>query len=321
MTIATVKKADLRAPLAKRALVFHCAPCNRTWDAEPGRIEDAPELEHHPWRYFAVCSFCGAEAGQAGWQRALLKGWARATGPRTPEGKAAVTRNLAGHPTPEEALRTRFNGMKHGLSAKVATYFPAKPDGYSFCTSCEVDRDWCEAQPACVKQAQTFLLHHAAFESRDPKVLNGVYAQMHAAIFTVLQQILQTIIADGVKIVAPQYISHEGEVIVAKFLDEHGKEHVINDIQAHPLFKPLAELLTRTGLSLSDMGMTNRVIEADEDELGRLTQATAVDQEAESEYLRARTDSMKALREMLERARAKTDTDPALLEYRDGSAD
>jgi len=44
-----------------------------------------------------------------------MKGWANATGPKTPEGKAAVRKNLAGHPTPEETRRTRFNALKRML--------------------------------------------------------------------------------------------------------------------------------------------------------------------------------------------------------------
>lgn len=45
--------------------------------------------------YFCKCPVCGKEAEQASWKK---------------------------------ALRTRFNGIRHGLSAKTATYFPAKPD-------------------------------------------------------------------------------------------------------------------------------------------------------------------------------------------------
>ncbi|CAG4882320.1 protein of unknown function [Georgfuchsia toluolica] len=44
---------------------------------------------------FCKCPVCGEEAEQASW---------------------------------EKALRTRFNGIKHRLSAKTAMYFPAKPD-------------------------------------------------------------------------------------------------------------------------------------------------------------------------------------------------
>jgi hypothetical protein len=87
--------------------------------------------------------------------------------------------------------------MKHGLNARVATYFPAKPDGYAFCERCDVDRTWCYEQPACVKQTELFMLHHAAFEQRDPKVLGRVHSDIHAALVATLQLCLQQVLAVG----------------------------------------------------------------------------------------------------------------------------
>ncbi|WP_230368792.1 hypothetical protein [Paludibacterium denitrificans] len=92
----------------------------------PLRIDDAPESEHHPFSYVGVCPLCDAECPQAPFHKALVKAWANATGPRTPAGKASTAKNLDGHPTPEEALRTRFNAMKHGMSAETAQYFPCQ---------------------------------------------------------------------------------------------------------------------------------------------------------------------------------------------------
>ena len=104
-----------------KTVVFRCKACKSTFEAEPARVEEAPaDDDVHAWRYFHPCA-CGEEASQAPWQRAAMKAWRCATGPKTPEGKAAVRENLRGHPTPEEALRTRFNGMKHGLNARTAT--------------------------------------------------------------------------------------------------------------------------------------------------------------------------------------------------------
>jgi hypothetical protein len=301
-------------PGTPRALVtFQCRPCKKTFEAEPARTEDAPELEHHPFRYFADCPGCGAEVAQAPWERALMKAWQNATGPRSDEGKAAAARNLEGHPTPEEARRTRFNAMKHGLHARSATYFPAKPDGYSFCSGCDVDRTWCGEQPACVKKTELFMLHQAAFEQRDPKRLMGVYSELHSALFAVLQQILQTIIADGVKITAPQYYTDkEGLMVIAQYVDDHGKLTTINDISAHPLFKPLGELLSRLNLTLSDMGMTTKVIENEEGQQGHLTPATQDDM---SDFKRAQMKALEALAGKLERGQGKTSQDPVLLEY------
>lgn len=313
-------KSDHSQPKAE--ITFRCAACRATFAAPPARVEEAPERTWHPWAYFAPCPTCGVEAGQAPWEAAAFKAWAHATGPRTPEGKAATAANLAGHPTPEEALRTRFNAMKHGLSAKTATYFPAKPDGYAFCSACEIDREWCGRQAACQKRTELFMLHHAAFETRNPKVLAGLYGDLQAAVFAVLQQIIQTIIADGVKIEAPQYYTDkDGVLIVAQYIGEDGKLRTIKDIQAHPLFKPLGELLSRNGLSLSDMGMTAKAVEEEEQEFGRL-QVQEQAREALTDFTQRQAKALEDLRGLMERSNSSRERDPVLIEHRqqDGGA-
>jgi hypothetical protein len=297
-------------------VTFRCGVCRHVFNARPSEVVDAPEREHHPWDYYAACPVCDARAGQAYWEKALLKAWTAATGPKTPEGLAATAKNLEGHPTPEEARRTRFNAMKHGLAARTATYFPAKPDGYAFCKACDIDRDWCADQPACARQTQLFMQHHAAFESGDPKHLKGIYADLQGAIMAVLQQILQTIIADGVKITCPQWYTDKetGRVIIAEYIDENGKRRVLTEIEAHPLFKPLGELLSRNSLSLADMGMTAKVIEQEEQEMGRL-QAQDDARQALSDFSRQQADSLAALRAMMERAQENRKNDPILIEY------
>jgi len=305
-------KSDYSKPLAE--VTFRCAACRRTFSAAPDRIDALPERDWHPWAYFSGCE-CGEEASQATWEVSLLKAWQSATGPRTEEGKASTAINLEGHPTPEEALRTRFNAMKHGLSAKTATYFPARPGGYAICASCEIDRTWCGQQAACAKQTQNFMMHHAAFESRDPKHLRGVYADLQAALFAVLQQILQTIIADGVKIEAPQYYTDkDGVMILARYMDDDGKMHTIKDISAHPLFKPLGELLSRNNLSLADMGMTQKVIDDDDQEFGRL-QVQDQAREALTDYAQRQAKALEDLSELMQRATEKRDRDPILIEH------
>ncbi len=223
--------------------------------------------------------------------------------------------NLEGHPTPEETLRIRFNAMKHGLSAKTATYFPSRPGQYAFCAGCDVDWGYCYSQPACTKQTRLFMQHHAAFEQRNPKHLSGIYADLQAALFAVLQQILQTIIADGVKIEAPQYYTDkDGVLIVAEYTDDAGNRRVIKDISAHPLFKPLGELLSRNNLSLSDMGMSQKVIDDEEQEFGRL-QAQTQTRETLTDYSARQVQALEALKTLVTQAGSKRDADPVLLEY------
>ncbi|MCE5181653.1 MAG: hypothetical protein LLG15_07625 [Betaproteobacteria bacterium] len=304
---------DRSTPLQE--VTFRCKSCKRDFSSLPERTEPAPDVPHHPYSYFCPCPDCGEESAQAFWEKNLIKGWHNATGPKTAEGIAASSANLDGHPTPEEALRTRFNAMKHGLSARAATYFPPKPDGYDFCSGCDVDREYCRAQPACVKKTELFMLHHAAFEQRNPKHLMGIYADLQASVFAVLQQILQTLIADGVKIESPKYyVDKNDTLIVAEYLDENGQRRIIKDINAHPLFKPLGEMISRSNLSLADMGMTVKVIEDEEQGMGRLKQeGEAV--ESLSDYQRRTAAALENLVAKVGRAKIQTESDPLLLEF------
>jgi len=299
-----------------RQVTFRCDVCRHTWKGEPDLVEPDPEQAHHPFRYFATCTLCEAKhQPQAPWERALLKAHQHATGPRTPEGVAATSANLVGHPTPEEALRTRFNGMKHGLSASVATYFPAKPGKYAFCQQCDVDRYWCADQPCCVKQTELFMLHHAAFEQRNPAVLAKVHANMHAALVASLQMCLQAVLADGVVIATPKVQIHEGRSVTLKYVDQHGAEHAVMEYMANPAFKPIADLVTRLGLSLADLGMTVKAAADEESELrGRLAGA-AVATEALQDFSARMAATMEKLPGMLKAAREDAEKDPVLLEH------
>lgn len=306
---------DRSKPLSE--ITFYCkGPCCQSFKAQPGRVVEAAEQEHHPFVYFANCPTCGNECEQVSWEKNLFKAWRNATGPRTEEGKAATAANLEGHPTKEEALRTRFNAMKHGLSARTATYFPSKPDGYAFCANCDVDRVHCASQAACVKKTELFMLHHAAFEQRDPKQLMGIYADLQASIFAVVQQIIQTIVADGVKVEQVVWDRDvEGNVKVAEYIDERGDRHILREnVMAHPLFKPLGELLSRANLSLADMGMTQKVIEIEEDQLGRIAHDQE-ETEAVQAYRNRMTELLAGMAEKVQRANQQTASDPKLIEY------
>lgn len=309
---------DRSQPLSE--ITFYCRACYRTFKATPTRVEDAPEQEHHPFSYHGTCPHCEAECEQVGWERGLLKAWARATGPRSHEGKTAAAANLTGHPTPEETQRTRFNAMKHGLAARTATYFPAKPDGYDFCKTCDVDRVHCALQPACVKKTELFMLHHAAFDQRNPKHLMRIYADLQASVFALVQQIVQTIVVDGVKIEKLVMGEDEkGRPQVIEYYDEDGRRRLLRDeTQAHPLLKQLGELLTRTGLSLSDMGMTHKAIEAEDQEAGRLAHEQETREGADA--FRQRTvQLLESMAERVMRANRQTDVDPVLIEYQQDS--
>lgn len=300
-------------------VTFRCGVCRHTWDAAPEVVEDDPEQPHHPWAYAATCPVCGAtQQPQAPWERALLKAHQASTGPRTPQGLAATAANLDGHPTPEETLRTRFNAMKHGIHARTATYFPAKPDGYAHCRTCDVDRWWCGEQPACVKQTELFMLHHAAFEQRDPKVLSALHGELHAALVASLRMCLQGIFGHGAMLMVPkvQIDAKTGKSVTLTWVDKDGDEHTVMEYAANPLFKPIADLVSRLGLSLADVGMTVKA--AEDDEAGMLRGRLKDDGPA-GEALDAFAARMAAALDkvpgLLGAAAADAARDPVLLEH------
>ena len=299
------------------AITFRCETCYaHEFSAAPSRTEPDETAPHHPWRYFGLCPRCGAECEQAKWERGLFKAWVSSTGPRTEEGKAATAKNLEGHPTPEEALRTRFNAMKHGMSARVATYFPARPDKYSFCANCEVDRTWCGRQSACTKQTEIFMLHHAAMEQKKPGLLVGLHADFQASVFLIVQMILQQIVADGVQQKKPVYRTLEdGTIEVADYFDLQGNRHIIYDeIQAHPLFKPLGEILSKNNMSLADMGVTQKTIEREEDAMGYIAKAENKT-ELLTDFAVKQAAALTNLAEMMAAAREQRKRDPVLIEH------
>lgn len=296
---------------------FRCDVCRHTWQAKPDLVEPDAEAPHHPYRYFGHCPSCEAQnQPQAPWERALLKAHQMATGPRTPEGVAATTANLAGHPTPEETMRTRFNAMKHGMHARTATYFPAKPDGYAHCARCDVDRDYCAAQPACVKQVELFMLHHAAFEQRDPKVLGRVHSDLHAALVATLQLCLQQVLGDGVVIKTPKVQVFEGTSVTLQWTDSAGQRHTVYEYAANPVFKPLTDLISRLGLSLQDLGMTQQAGDEQDAALrGRLAGAGQPVAEQLASYADRMATAMERLGKVIGEARAEAEADPVLLEH------
>jgi hypothetical protein len=302
---------------ALREVNFRCGECRHAWAGDPDLVEAAPEVEHHPHRYFANCPKCGAaHQPQAAWERALMKAHQRSTGPKTPEGIKAAAANVVGHPTAEESLRTRFNAMKHGLTARTATYFPAKPDRYNFCTQCDVNRSWCAEQTACVKQTEIFLLHHAAFQARDPKILSGLHSDLQAGLTATLQMLLQQALGDGVILRTPKVVlDKDGNSTTLTYLDGDGVRRYIYELQAHPALKVITEFVSRLGLSMADLGMTVRAADLEAESLpGRLSM-DAQTQEALSSFGERMAATMAAAKDMLAKSAQLTREDPVLVEH------
>lgn len=295
---------------------FRCERCyGKEFAKKPDRIEPDDTAPHHPWQYFAICA-CGAECEQAKWERGLFKAWMSATGPRTEEGKAATTRNLAGHPTPEESLRTRFNAMKHGMNARVATYFPARPDKYSFCTGCEVDRGWCARQSACTKQTEIFMLHHAAIEQRNPKILGGIHADIQASLISLLQMCIQTVLVDNPVLTSPEwYTNKDGELDQVGFMNsETGVYDYVMKKESHPLLKIILDMVSKNNLSLADLGITQKAVEREEEAMGFIAKSNQKT-ELLADAAHRNAVALENLAGLMDAAREKRKHDPILIEH------
>lgn len=299
---------------------FHCRAdwCGNRFSAQPGRVEDCPEREHHPFEYFADCPMCGEESGQAAWEVNLLKGWPNATGPKTPEGKAATAANLAGHPTPQEAQLTRFNAMKHGLFARVANYFPAKPGKYPHCDGCEhLETRACVPQRACLKRTELFLRHQVAFETQDPALLLGMRADTQAGIQALIDDMLLAIAQDGgPRLKSPEwYYDRDGVFHLAEFVDEQTGEKVsLMKNEAHPLLKILMDFIAKNAMTLHDLEMTPRSQDEQKALEGHLEQG-AGEKQAALEYQQRQTALLEKMSELVQRSHDRKLRDPVLIEH------
>ncbi|MER2529278.1 MAG: hypothetical protein ABTR07_15245 [Candidatus Competibacter denitrificans] len=295
---------------------FCCGHCRYSFKRDPERIIEAPEQDWHPWRYFAICPQCNTEAEQAHWERALLKGWAKATGPKTEEGKRKSAANLEGHPNLEAQRRTRFNRIKHGLSARVATYYPAKPGKYPHCKSCRWLDNGCGEwdHGACQTRMEIFLRHQIAFQTRDPSMLVQMNADQQSKIQALIDDILLAIINTGVEVRAPQWYQSDGVMHVAEYVDQEGNLRAIEDISAHPLLKPLYELMSRNVDILAKQGMTQKSQEDDALLSGFLAQKERHDEDL-SGFAERQAQALEHLSGLIERSRDRQRHDPVLIEH------
>ena len=104
---------------------------------------------------------------------------------------------------------------------------------------------------------------------------------------------------------------------LAQYQDANGEMRTIDDVTAHPLLKPLYELISRNTDVLAKLGMTEKAKEEDATLQGFLDQ-----KEQKAEDLRAfaerQTRALEDLTALIERSRAKQKRDPVLIEHQQG---
>lgn len=305
-------------------LHFHCKACGHRFESEPGRVVDVPDREWQACDYFAPCPECRAEAGQAAWEINLAHAHSRATGPRTPEGKQAAAARLVGHPTPEEAKRTRFNAMKTGMFARTAQYWPARPGAYPHCDSCEHFNRGCDVAPrnghknppACLKRIDLMMQFQIAFETGDPSMLRDQQATLQALVWQMTNDMILSVIKDGVSWKTPEWsLNKDGNVVLAQYIDqETGDVRTIQKIEAHPLLKLIIDYMNRNGMSLPDSGMTMKVRDEQETVRGFLEgQGEAA--ESSLAFQERQTKAFEGLQALVERSQKRQARDPVLIEH------
>jgi len=305
---------------------FRCPGCLERWESAPERVEDVPGDTWHPWRYFCTCPVCGTDGEQEPTERALLKAWAHATGPTTAEGlercREAGTEAARKPRDPSVLARTRFNGLKHGLNARVATFYPARPGKYAQCRGCEFLMECGITSDACLKRSELFLKHHVAFETRNPALLTGLNAELHANLRALLDDMILSVIGDGATLKSPEWYSDsDGNLRLAAYIDDAtGERKVIQKIEAHPLLKHIKDLVAAAGMSLADLAMTPKVQEEREELSGHLA-GQRVDQQDALEYQRRQTVALENLSTLINAAKDHAARDPVLIEYQQGQTD
>ncbi len=302
-------------------ITFKCDVCLHVWDSEPEEVVSDENLAH-PYRYFATCPSCRAHSQQIAWQRGLFSSYVKSTGPKTLEGKAASAANLDGHPTPEEALRTRFNALKHGAAAKQALYFPAKPGKYDACETCDIDFDYCSQQVACMRKTELFMRHLIAIESHDPKMLREHQAMQQANFASLMDDMLISVINKGVVLETPAFsFDKDGGFHLAQYTDsETGKKTTIMDTKANPLLKHIFDLMSKNNLTLADLGMTQKVREENEIQMGRLQQE-GKDKQSLADFQNKQHELLDSLREKIVNSQNALSQDEILLEHKKANGD
>lgn len=310
MTVATSSQL--------KEVSFRCAHCRHKFQREPGRIEDFPEQLGHPYRYFADCPECGEESEQVAWQKATMASIGKHTGPKTAAGLAASAANLEGHPTPEEALRTRFNAVQHALFAETATFFPAKPGRYPHCERCEhLETRACfdTEVKACIKRTELLLQHQIAFETGDPGMLTGIRARTHAMIQAIIDDIILAIISTGVQLETPVwYYDKDGGFHFAGEKDDEGVKQLIYEVKAHPLLKSLTDFISKNNMTLADMQMTPKQVTQDESMQGYLDQKGGQEQSM-LQHQERQSKMLDQLGDQIARSQSRIKSDPVLIEH------
>lgn len=249
-------------------IAFHCAfsrgGCGARFKAKKYESEPYPEREWLQVNYYANCPRCGELAKQAAWQLAQWKAIHDngQPGPATEIGKDKI-RSAQKERDPESYRISRFNRMTHGMSAKVANTYPARPGRYDDCESCQWLNNGCgDAFSECIKKLELFLQFHVAGQEGNGRLLQDLLSQDQAGLAAIRSSMIRSVAKHGVMFESPEWVyDKEKGVQIAEYQDESGDRRIIKKSEVNPLIKPLTELIARNHTTLADMGLTPGVKE------------------------------------------------------------
>jgi hypothetical protein len=156
-----------------------------------------------------------------------------------------------------------------------------------------------------------------AYQNGDPRLLRDLNAVQQANLRALFDDMLISVVSDGVALKTPAYsFDKDGGFNLARYLDQKTGEMVqIMDVKAHPLLKPLFDLMSKNNMTLADDAMTNKVQVDQEIEMGQLGKEQQVKEDAQAFRL-AQQNQLENLQSLIEQSRENIKKDPVLAEYR-----
>ena len=133
---------------------------------------------------------------------------------------------------------------------------------------------------------------------------------------------LQTVLADGVVIRTPKVeLSRDGVPVALTYQDARGEVHQIYDYHSNPAFKPITDMISRLGLSMSDLGLTYQA-DDEQDPAGQgFLQVGAGKREQLEDFGKRAQQALEGVREKLGRAQSSMRADPVLIEHEASGGD
>ena len=156
--------------------------------------------------------------------------------------------------------------------------------------------------------------HLIAVSSGNPDHLKEMHALQQANMAALFDDMLLAILGDGVALRNPAYsFDKDGGFHMARYVEE-GETRTIEEVKAHPLLKPLLEMLSKNNMTLADLNMTQKIQVDQGIQQGQLQQDEE-EKESVLDYQRKMQNDMSSLKGMIARSQKRLNSDSILLEH------